>query len=187
MEQRFGDPNTKPPAQNYLPHCMRKLLQISCDGAVMHKLQAYVRERFSSDWVPGTDEPHHIETAVVHGMRVREYIKDAPTVLRTVIKAFRKSELMTVLMELESQHTYSLKVHEGRWCEGLCAAIGAVLQNYAAMSPHIKDLLKKKDDAGPAWTLVKQMWFTPKFIEFLGGHHRYHRVYQGGRKKNAEA
>ena len=128
MEQRFGDPNTKPPAQNYLPHCMRKLLQISCDGAsVMHKLQVYVRERFLSDLVPGTDEPHQIERAVVHGMRVRECIKDALTVPRTVIKAFRKSELTTMLMELESQHTQSLKViHKGRWCEGLCAAIGAV-------------------------------------------------------------
>ena len=43
-------------------------------------------------------------------MRVREYINDALNVLWTVFKAFRKSELVTMLMELESQHTQSLKV-----------------------------------------------------------------------------
>ena len=79
----------------------------------------------------------------------------ALSVLRTIIKAFRTSGLMIMLMELESRHTPSLKViRKGSWCEGLCAAIGAVLQNHAAMSPHIKDPLKKKDDDNLAWRLV---------------------------------
>ena len=159
MEQRFGDPNTKLPAQNYLPHCMRKVLPISYDGAsVMHKLQACVCERFLSDFLPGTDEPHQIERVVVHGLRVREYIKDPLTEVRIFIKAFCRSELMTMLIELESQHTRSLKViHKGRWCEELCAAIGAVLQNNAAMSPHIKDLLKKKNDVSKAYVVYTQI------------------------------
>ena len=54
-----------------------------------------------------------------------------------------------------------------RWCEGLHAALSAVLDNYGAMAPLLKEELKSKK--GPAWDKVRASWFTICFVELLAG------------------
>ena len=134
----------------------------------MHKLQTYIRERHIPDLIPGIDDPHQIERAVVHGMRVDTYVNDCIESVRKVVKLFREAELLSMQLALDNEASQSLKVILlTRWCEGLHAALSAVLDNYRAMAPLLKEELKSKK--GPAWDKVRASWFTTRFVELLAG------------------
>ena len=161
----------EPPANclDFLPSVMQGLLQVYTDGAgVMHKLQTYIRERHIPDLVPGIDDPHQIERAAVHGMRVDTYVNDCIESVWKVVKLFRKAKLLSMQLALDNEASQSSKVIILTcWCEGLHAALSAVLDNYRAMAPLLKEELKSKK--GPAWDKVRASWFTTRFVELLAG------------------
>ncbi len=71
--------------------------QVGTDGAsVMHRLHAYLKGTFIADLVPGIDDAHQLERAMVHGLRSEPYIKKVLKATCAVIKAFRKSDLQQV-------------------------------------------------------------------------------------------
>ena len=84
------------------------------------------------------------------------------------MKLFRKAELFSMQLTLDNETAQSLKVILlTRWCEGLHAALLAVLDNYRVMAPLLKEELKSKK--GRAWDKVCANWFTAGFVELLVG------------------
>ena len=97
VQERYCPAEPPTNCLDFLPSIMQDLLQVCTDGAsVMHKLQAYIRERHIPDLVPGIDDPHQIERAVVHGMRVDTYVNDCIECAWKVVKLFRKAELFSM-------------------------------------------------------------------------------------------
>ena len=159
----------RPPGADYLPSVFRNLLQISTDGAsVMHTFQNYIRDTFIEDLIPGIDDPHQLERCLVHALRDQPYALQVLDCVRLVVKTFRKKELLSMQLKIDHEAGQSLKViHPGRWSEGLFQALSAILDNYAAMAPLLRETLRARK--GAAWARVSSMWFTTRFLEMVAG------------------
>ena len=83
-------------------------------------------------------------------------------------KAFRKQELLSMQLAIDSNGTKSLKViHPGRWSEGIWKSLTAITENYVPMAPLVRQLVEKRK--GGDWEKLRSQWFTMKFLELIAG------------------
>ena len=69
--------------------------------------------------------------------------------VRRVRKKFLKAELLSVQLQSDSESCKSLKtIISNRWCEGLHAALSAVLDHYVVIGHLFTDELKTRKEAG---------------------------------------
>ena len=130
MQERYCD--VPAVAKNFLPTCMRTLLQKSYDGvSVNHSLHTYVKDRYLHDVLPRVDDCHQIERSAVHAMRGEEFVGIALAMVAAVVKVFRKKELLDMQLAAENKDWQALKrIYKGRWMQGIFVALSAFLNNY---------------------------------------------------------
>ena len=82
----------------------------------------------------------------MHGMHVDNLIADSIVMVHEVIK-IRKAELLSMQLQLDTESGKARKtIILSHWCEGLHAALSAVLDNYIARAP----LLREEGEEGPS-------------------------------------
>ena len=89
-----------------------------------------------------------------------ESASDSLARVRMVAKTFRKREFLSMQLAIDNEAAQSLKViHPGRWSEGLCKSLSAILENYPAMASLLREVLKNRK--GGAWDKPRSQWRIP--------------------------
>ena len=167
MQERHCD--DKHEAKNFLPSCMRTMVQMCYDGAsVNHSLHSYVKDMFLSDLLPGVDDCHQIERAAVHALRTEGFAATALAMIAAVVKVFRKKELLVMECAAANKDWKTLKkIYKGRWMQGIFAALSVFLNNYTAMT--VDALRIAAHRKGNDWNNIRQHWADVRFLEMVVG------------------